>query len=160
MSIELVEIATSTRGRNPRQVTYQGIGKVSRAEGEKSDTVDVAGQVTSWKDFVELVQKTVKDSNVQTALDMAADGFNLYQREQALDVDEFSGLLEGFDWTAVAKKAGLEDKTTDGGKAISAVETAKGQFKRTVRTLAAQFGKEIPEVVEMLSANLPKVKAA
>lgn len=160
MAVELVDIATSTRGRNPRQITYKGIGRVSRAEGEKSDTVDVSGVVTSWKEFVELVQANVKDSTVQTALDMAADGFNLYQREQALETDEFAGLLDGIDWSAVARKAGLEDKTTEGGKSVSAIETAKGQFKRTVRTMAAQYGQEIPEVLEFLSAKLPKVKAA
>lgn len=91
---------------------------------------------------------------------MAADGFNLYQREQALETDEFAGLLDGIDWFAVARKAGLEDKTTEGGKSVSAVETAKGQFKRTVRTMAAQYGQEIPEVLEFLAAKLPKVKAA
>jgi hypothetical protein len=160
MAIELRDITTSTRGRNPRQIVYKGIGKVSRAEGEKSDTVDVSGEVTSWKEFVELVQANVKDGNVQTALDMAADGYNLYFRELALETDEFAGLLDGIDWTAVAKKAQLEDKTTEGGKFISAVETAKGQFKRSVRVMAEQSGEDIPAIVTFLSGKLPKVKAA
>jgi hypothetical protein len=126
MSITLVPIATSTRGRNPRQITYNGIGAVSRAEGEKSDTVDVRGVVTSWKEFVELVQGNVKDGTVQTALDMAADGFNLYARELALETDEFAGLLDEFDWKAIAAKAGHEDKTTEGGKTVQAFRAFTG----------------------------------
>lgn len=160
MAIELKDIVTSTRGRNPRQITYRGIASsVSRAEGEKSDTVDVRGAVTSWKDFVELVQKEL-NGDMQSALDMAADGFNLYQREQALETDEFAGLLDGFDWAAIARKAGLEDKTTEGGKSVSAIDTAQGQFKRSVRVMAQQSGEEIAAIVEFLGGKLPKVKVA
>jgi hypothetical protein len=65
----------------PREIEYKGIGKVSRAEGDKSDTVDVHGVLTSFKDATELPGV---EGDIQKALDMLADGYNLWAREQAL----------------------------------------------------------------------------
>ena len=167
MSVQLVTIRTSTRGKNPRILSYQGIGKVTPfdvdAEGNaieadkqesKSDSVDVSGVVTSFKDAVELV-----NGDVQTALDCFADGFNLRARSAILDADEFDGLLDGIDWAAVAKKAGIDDGKTEKGREINAVETVKGQFKRMARTMSAQTGDELKEVCEFLSRKMPKLEA-
>lgn len=164
MSIQLVDIRTSTRGKNPRVLTYQGIGKVTPFDkdekGEaipedkqesKSDAVDVNGVVTSFKDAVELV-----GGEMQAALDCFADGFNLRARAALLEADEFDGLLDGINWKAIAEKSGITDGKTEKGREINAVEVVKGQFKRTVRTLSQQSGMEIAEVVAFLSAKLPK----
>lgn len=164
MSVALVTIRTSTRGKNPRILSYQGIGRVTPFDrdekGEpiaedklesKSDTVDVSGVVTSFKDAVELC-----NGEVQVALDCFADGFNLRQRAAILDADEFDGLLDGIDWTAVAAKAGIKDGETEKGRKIDAVETVKGQFKRMARTMAQQTGDELKEVCEFLSRKMPK----
>lgn len=156
MALELVTIRTSTRGRNPREIEYKGIGKVTRDEGAKSDTVDVTGVLTSFKDAVELPGV---EGNVQRALDMLADGYNLWSREQALDSDEFGTLLDGIDWTAVAKTAKVEDKTGDDGRVTLAIDFVRGQFKRSARAFAGQAGMELAEVVNLMSSKLPKVPA-
>lgn len=168
MSVALVTIRTSTRGKNPRILSYQGIGRVTPfdvdAEGKaieadkqesKSDSVDVSGVVTSFKDAVELC-----NGDMQVALDCFADGFNLRQRASVLDADEFDGLLDGIDWAAVAVKAGVKDGETEKGRKIDAIETVKGQFKRTARSMAQQTGDELKEIVEFLSRKMPQVKTA
>lgn len=166
MSVTKVSIRTSTRGKNPRILTYEGIGKVQPfdkdAEGNplaedkqesKSDSVDVTGIVTTVKDAVELV-----NGDLQTMLDCFADGFNLRARASVLDADEFAGLLDGINWTAVADKAGIKDGETEKGRKIDAIETVKGQFKRMARTMSQQTGDELAEVVSFLSRKMPKVE--
>ena len=173
MSIQTVSIRTSTRGKNPRILTYEGIGKVTpfdkNDKGEpiaeadqtsKSDAVDVKGVVTNFKEFVELVKALPNAGDgVQLSFDMAANGYNLYVREQLLDTDEFDGLLDGIDWVAVAKKAGLEDGKTEKGKEINAVVTAQGTFKRMARAQAGLTGMELADVVQFLATKLPKLEA-
>jgi hypothetical protein len=164
MSIQLVDIRTSTRGKNPRILTYQGIGQVTPFDRDKdgnlipadkleskSDAVDVSGVVTNFKDAVELC-----GGDMQLALNDFSVGFNYRQRESLLEADEFDGLLDGIDWTVVAKNAGVEDGKTEKGREINAVETVKGQFKRTVRTMVAQSGMELADVVQFLSGKMPK----
>lgn len=166
--MELVSIRTSTRGKNPRILTYQGIGKVSLFDkdekGEaipedkqesKSDTVDVTGVVTKVADAVALV-----GGDLQTMLDCFADGFNLRARAAVLDADEFAGLLDGINWAAVAEKAGIKDGETEKGRKIDAIETVKGQFKRMARTMVQQTGDELSETVAFLSRKMPKLESA
>lgn len=176
MAVELVDIRTSTRGQNSRILTYKGIGRVTPFDrdekGEpipetelksKSDSVDVSGIVTSFKDAVELC-----NGDMQLALDDFANGYNLRQRELILEEqDEFLGLLDAFDWAKIAANAKVKDEVTekkdkDGNvistRKVDAIETVKGQFKRTVRTMAKQSGMEIKDVVEFLSGKMPKAE--
>jgi ClpP class serine protease len=114
----------------------------------------VHGVLTSFKDATELPGV---EGDIQKALDMLADGYNLWAREQALDTDEFGTLLDAIDWAAVAKNAKAEDKKADDGRVTLAVDFVKGQFKRSARAIAAQSGMDIPEVVTLLSNKLPKL---
>lgn len=141
MAYTLQALKTKTRGRNSRELEYQGIGK----QNAEDLTVDTAGAVTSVDDAMALV-----GGDLQAVLDRFAIGFNYVARQSVLDTDEFSGLLDDIDWTAIAAKTGLKDDEKKG----SAVEQAQDQFKRSARGAQKLLGIEMADVVAMLKTKL------
>jgi hypothetical protein len=139
---ELVALKTKTRGRNSRELEYQGLGKQA-----EDGSVDTAGSVKTFDEAVELV-----GGNAQTALDYFAIGYNYNVRQSVLDTDEFSGLLDDIDWAAVAAKSNLKDDEKQG----TAVEQALSAFKRSVRATIKATGAEIEQVVPLLKGILQK----
>lgn len=130
MAVELIELTTKTRGRNSREVNYRGIGRVVKAEKEgEEDTIETAGVVTSVEDVLALPGI---DGNLQKALDLIAIGYNKFQRDAALDVDEFAPFLEGKDW---------DEKKVDA-------------FKRSVRALAKVAEMDIDEAAGLVLAKM------
>lgn len=136
----LVTLKTKTRGRNSRELEYQGLGKQA-----EDLTVDTAGSVSSIDEAMALV-----GGNLQDVLDRFAIGFNYVARQAVLDTDEFSGLLDGIDWAALAAKTGLKDDEKKG----SAIEQAQDSFKRSVRATAKLTGMEIADVAAFLKGKL------
>lgn len=133
---ELITLTTKTRGRNTREVQYQGLGRVERKEVEKDgkkeveETVVTDGVVTSVQEFLPLPGI---DGNLQKLLDFAVIGYNKYQRDSALDVDEFADYIQP-DW---------DEKKVDA-------------FKRSVRALAKVAEIEIDEAAAMVLTKMNK----
>lgn len=140
MAVDLVTLKTKTRGRNSREVEYQGIGKQA-----EDGSVDSAGIVSTVDDMIALA------GNLQAALDDFAVGFNYRQRQAVLDTDEFAGLLDGIDWEGAAVKAGLKDDEKG-----TAVEKAQDTFKRSVRAIVKTGTMELEEAAAFLAGKLPK----
>lgn len=138
----LVALKTKTRGRNSRELEYQGLG-VQAEDG----SVDTKGAVKTFDEAVELV-----GGDAQVALDYFAVGYNYAIRQSVLDTDEFSGLLDDVDWSIVAAKSNLKDDEKQG----TAVEQALSAFKRSVRAAIKSTGADIEIVVSMLKTILPK----
>lgn len=139
--MELITLTTKTRGRNTREVEYQGIGRIERKETKTEDgkveveeSVVVAGVLPSFADALALPGIA---GNTQTALDMLADGYNRAAREAALDVDEFAGFIQP-EW---------DEETTS-------------QYKRAVRALAKVSGLEFADVAEMVLSKMKKPEPA
>ena len=143
MSATLVTLKTKTRGRNSRELEYQGFGK----QNAEDLTVDTAGAVTSIDDALAAV-----GGDLQRVLDNFAIGYNYGARQAVLDTDEFSGLLDDINWQAIAEKTGLKDDEKKG----SAIEQAQDQFKRSARGAAKLLQIEMADVVTMLKGKLPK----
>ena len=141
MAVALATLKTKTRGRNSRELEYQGLGKQA-----EDGSVDASGSVTDIDDAIGLV------GSLQDVLDRFAIGFNYMQRNAVLDTDEFAGLLDDVDWTAVAAKAGLKDDE----KAGTAIEQAQGSFKRSVRAAAKASGADVETIVPLLKSLLAK----
>lgn len=139
---ELVALKTKTRGRNSRELEYQGLGKQA-----EDGSVDASGAVSSIDEAVELV-----GGNEQKVWDLFAIGFNYDARAQVLDTDEFSGMLDDIDWVKVAANAKLVDDAKQG----TAIEQAQSGFKRSVRAAVKNSGAEIDTVVNLLKTLLPK----
>lgn len=144
MSVTLSTLKTKTRGRNSREIEYQGIG-IQAEDG----AVNSAGVVTSIEDMLALT-----NGDLQSALDKFALGYNYDARQSVLDTDEFSDLLDGIDWAAAANVAGLKDDEKS-----SAVDKAQDTFKRSVRALVKTGTIELQEAAEMLKARLAKAVA-
>lgn len=139
---ELVALKTKTRGRNSRELEYQGLGKQA-----EDGSVDTSGSVTTIDEAMELT-----GGNLQTVLDDFAIGYNYVARSAVLDTDEFSGLLDDVDWSAVAVRSGLKDDEKQG----TAVEQALSAFKRSVRATIKSTGADIEIVVQLLKGILQK----
>lgn len=137
---ELITLTTKTRGRNTREVQYQGLGRVERKEVERDgqkeieETVVTDGVLTSIEDALTLPGI---EGALQRLLDFAVIGYNKFQRDAALDVDEFADYIEP-DWN--------EDR-------ISA-------FKRAVRALAKAIDADNPNVAEAADIVKAKMKRA
>lgn len=71
MPFELVDVKAKTRGKSTREVTYKGIGKFVKDEGEDTPRLVTQGVLTDPKDALALV-----DGNVQKMLDYFAVGYN------------------------------------------------------------------------------------
>lgn len=123
----LISLTTKTRGRNSRDVEYQGFGKIVKDE-KGNESVETDGVVGSVE---ELLAAPGIDGNLQKILDFAVVGYNKYQRDLALDVDEFAGFIQA-DW---------DEKRTDA-------------FKRSVRALAKVAEMEISEAAELVLAKM------
>jgi hypothetical protein len=143
--MELSTLKTKTRGRNSREIEYQGIGKQA-----EDGSVETAGVVTSIEDAIALA-----GGNLQSVLDNFAIGFNYAARQSVLDTDEFAGMLDSIDWKAAAEKAGLKDD--DKG---SAIEKSQDAFKRSVRAIVKSSGMELEDAATFLATKLPQVAKA
>jgi len=128
--MELITLTTKTRGRNSRDVEYQGIGRVTKDE-KGVEEVETAGVVTSVEDMLALPGI---DGDLQKILDFAALGYNKYQREATLDVDEFAGFIQA-EW---------DEKKVDA-------------FKRSVRALAKVAEIDTSDAAEMILSKMQKV---
>jgi len=135
--VELITLTTKTRGRGSREVEYQGIGRIERKEVEGKDgkkeveeTVATDGVITKVEDFLPLV-----DNKLQRLLDFAVIGYNKFQRDSALDVDEFAGYID----------ASWDEKKVDA-------------FKRSVRALAKVAEIETSEAAELVLAKMKKAE--
>lgn len=85
--MELVTIKAKTRGKNTREVEYQGIGKFveevekdSKGVETKTQRLVTQGVLTDIKDALSAV-----GGNMQNLLDMFAVGFNLEAYKQVSD---------------------------------------------------------------------------
>ena len=130
--METITLTTKTRGLNSRDVEYQGIGRIEKSgEGEKAtETVVTDGVVTAVED---LLNTPGIDGNIQKLIDLAVIGYNKYQRDLALDVDEFAGFID----------ASWDEKRVDA-------------FKRSVRALAKVAEMETSEAAELVLAKMKK----
>jgi hypothetical protein len=126
---ELIKLSTKTRGRNSREVEYEGVGRVVKAtkEGEE-DTIETSGVLTSVADALNLVE-----GNEQRLLDLFAIGYNKFQRDAALDVDEFAEFV---------------DPSWDEKKADA--------FKRSVRALAKVAEMDIADAAQLVLGKMNK----
>lgn len=134
---ELITLTTKTRGRNSRDVEYQGLGRIERKEVEGKDgkkeveeSVVTDGVVTKVEDMLPLPGI---DGNLQRLLDMAVIGYNKFQRDAALDIDEFAAFIQP-DW---------DEKRTDA-------------FKRSVRALAKVAEIEVDEAATLVLSKMQK----
>jgi hypothetical protein len=139
---ELVALKTKTRGRNSRELEYQGLGKQA-----EDGSVDTRGAVSSIDEAILLT-----GGNEQKVWDLFAIGYNYDVRQAVLDTDEFSGLLDDVDWAAVAAASKLQDDEKQG----TAVEQALSSFKRSVRATIKSTGADIDVVVQLLKGLLKK----
>lgn len=137
---ELITLTTKTRGRGSREVEYQGVGRIERKEAtgkdgkvEVEETVVTDGVITDINDFLKLPGI---DGNKQRVLDFAVIGYNKFQRDAALDVDEFAGFID----------AAWDEKKVDA-------------FKRSVRALAKVAEIETSEAAELVLAKMKKSEA-
>jgi hypothetical protein len=127
--VELIKLSTKTRGRNSREVEYEGVGRIVKAtkEGEE-DTVETNGVLTSVAEALNLVE-----GNEQRLLDLFVIGYNKYQRDAALDVDEFAEFIRP-EW---------DEKKADA-------------FKRSVRALAKVADIEVAEAAALVLSKMDK----
>ncbi len=125
--MELITLTTKTRGRNSREVEYQGVGRVENP-GTENEQVVTDGVLTSFEDALTLPGV---EGNTQIALDLLARGYNQYRRDEALDVDEFAEFIDS-SWDA--------DK-------VSA-------FKRSVRALAKVAEIEISDAATLVKSKM------
>lgn len=95
---ELITLTTKTRGRNSRDVEYQGVGRIDRKEVDGKDgkkeveeTVVTDGVITSVEEFLNLPNV---NGDTQRLLDFAVIGYNKFSRDAALDVDEFADYIK------------------------------------------------------------------
>lgn len=130
--METITLTTKTRGRNSRDVEYQGIGRIEKSgEGDKAtESVVTDGVVTSVED---LLASPGIDGNLQKLIDFAVIGYNKYQRDLALDVDEFAGYID----------SAWDEKRVDA-------------FKRSVRALAKVAEMETSDAAELVLAKMKK----
>ena len=142
MAVELVTLKTKTRGRNSREIEYQGVGK----QGEDGN-VETAGVVTDFDSALALV-----GGDEQKLFDAFAVGLNYLNRQAVLDTDEFAGLLDSIDWAAVVTKAGLKDDEKKG----TAIEQAQDTYKRSVRAVAKAVGMDIPDAAAIVNSKMPQ----
>jgi hypothetical protein len=136
--MELITLTTKTRGRNSRDVEYQGVGRIVKDDKGNEEVVS-EGVITESKQFLALPGV---DGNLQKMLDFAVVGYNRYARESALDVDEFAEFIET-DW---------DEKRIDA-------------FKRSVRALAKVIGETdedfgIPEAAALVKSRMQKAELA
>lgn len=130
--MELITLTTKTRGRGSREVQYQGVGRIERTgEGDKvEENVVTEGVLSSLEDALALpgIQ-----GQLQRLLDFAVIGYNKFQRDAALDVDEFAGFID----------AAWDEKKVDA-------------FKRAVRALAKAADLEVSDAAEIVKAKMAK----
>lgn len=136
---ELITLTTKTRGRGAREVEYQGLGRIVRTEVEKDGKKEVEESVTT-DGVVSRVEDMLPlpgiDGVLQRLLDFAVIGYNKFQRDAALDVDEFSGYIDS-SW---------DEKKVDA-------------FKRSVRALAKVAEIETSEAAELVLSKMQKAAA-
>lgn len=138
--MDLVTIKAKTRGKNTREVEYQGIGKfveekiTEKVDGKDVETVEkrlvTAGVLTDINDIL-----TLTGGDMQKVLDFAAIGYNLEAYKSVSDA--LAEFVEDF-WT----------------------ETQVKQFRLSVNALKA-IGMDLEKAVEMAkSAPALQKKAA
>lgn len=139
--VELITLTTKTRGRGSREVEYQGVGRIERTEkagkdGKKEveEAVVTDGVVSKVEDMIDLPGIGGK---LQKLLDFAVIGYNKFQREAALDIDEFAGYIDS-SW---------DEKKVDA-------------FKRSVRALAKVAEIETSEAADMVLAKMNRAVPA
>lgn len=132
---ELITLEAKHRGpgaKDKAPVSYQGIGRVVKDEKGNEEVV-TDGVVTSIED---LLTAPGIDGNEQRLIDFAVVGYNKFQRETALDVDEFAPYL-----------AQIPAEKHDA-------------FKRSVRALLkVAEDMEFVETAELVLAKMSKVAA-
>src|SRR5262245_37961194 len=134
--MELITLTMKTRGRGEREVEYQGVGRVEKTEkdGNIEETVVTDGVITTVAEFMTLPGI----GNVtQKMLDFAVIGYNKFQRDAALDIDEFAGFID----------ASWDEKKVDA-------------FKRSVRALAKVAEIETAEAAELVLNKMKKTPVA
>lgn len=136
---ELITLTTKTRGRGSREVEYQGVGRIERKETKGKDgkpeveeTVITDGVVSKVEDMLSLPGI---ENKLQRLLDFAVIGYNKFQRDAALDIDEFAGYID----------ASWDEKKVDA-------------FKRSVRALAKVAEIETSEAADMVLAKMKKAE--
>lgn len=130
--MDLITLTTKTRGRNSRDVEYKGIGRIDK-DDKGNETVVTDGLVT---DFATILALPGIDGNTQRALDLLVVGYNKFQRDAALDIDEFAGFINP-EW---------DEKKVDA-------------FKRSVRALAKVAELDTAEAAEMVLSKMQKASA-
>lgn len=133
--MDLITLTTKTRGRNSRDVEYKGVGRVDKVtekdkDGKETVTENVVtdGVLTSIEDALTLPGV---DGNLQKVLDFAVIGYNKFQRDAALDVDEFSEYIKP-EWA--------EEKVD--------------AFKRSVRALAKAAEIDIADAAQLVLSKM------
>lgn len=129
--MDLITLTTKTRGRNSRDVEYQGIGKLVKAE-DGTESVETEGVATQAEDLLGLPGI---EGNLQRLLDFAVVGYNAFQRSQALDIDEFAGYID----------ASWDEKRVD-------------TFKRAVRALAKAADMETSDAADIVKSKMSKAE--
>lgn len=132
--MELITLTTKTRGRNSRDVEYQGIGRVEKDEQGVENVVTDG----TLKTFEEALDLPGIEGNVQKALDIFSVGYNKYRRDSALDVDEFAEFI-----------GQLPDEMQKDEKKLDA-------FKRSVRALAKVAEIELADAADTILAKMKK----
>lgn len=138
MSQELVAITKSTRGKNSREITFNGVGRYETRivkstdengnETERESTELVTdGVVTSLDDALALV-----GGDVQKMLDQWVYGFNRAQYQAEVSKDELDAFVEGLD------------------------EKAADARKRAIRAFANAFGIPVLDAAEAVMAAAGK----
>ena len=130
MAVELITLTTKTRGKGAREVEYKGLGRIVK-DKDGNEEVVTDGVLTSLEDGLPLPGI---DGDLQKLLNFAVIGYNKFQRDAAVDVDEFAAYIQP-DW---------DEKKIDA-------------FKRSVRALAKVAEIEIEDAADMV---LTKMKAA
>lgn len=131
---ELITLKTKTRGRNTREVPYQGLGISTRDEQTGEENVETKGVLTSPEEAMAL---PLVGNDVQKFLDIFVVGYNKVAREAALDVDEFASYILP-EW---------DEKKVDA-------------FKRSVRAFAKAAELEISEAADFISSKMKEKVAA
>jgi hypothetical protein len=132
---ELVTFQAKHRGpgaKDKAPVEYKGVGRVVKDEKGNEEVV-TEGVLTDIEDGLALPGI---EGNIQRLLDFAVIGYNKFQRDAALDVDEFAPYLVGMP------------------------EEKHDAFKRAVRAIAKAADIEVADAATMVLSRMKKAEVS